>query len=202
MPRSGDGLCTDCAKNLPYVNDGNILRKIGKYTCAVTFHYEGPVRDGIRALKFHGCEGRAARVAPYLAQTVAEHLAGEFDTVTYVPISFQRRIARGYDQSQLLASAAAALWGCKLEKTLRKVRNTPPQSSLKDPRQRRKNAQDAYRPLSPDRLRGKRFLLIDDVVTSGSTLETCADELLAAGAASVVCAALAGSSSKDDTTSD
>ena len=193
MPRTGDGVCAACAKNLPFVEDGNILRKIGKYTCAATFRYEGIVRDGIHALKFHGRESRAAQFAPYLAQTVAEYLSGEFDTVTYVPISLQRRWKRGYDQSRLLAKAVAAIWGKQAVRTLRKVRNTPPQSHIKDPEQRRANVRNAYRPLSPESIRGKRFLLIDDVVTSGATLMACADELLAAGAESVVCAALAGS---------
>ena len=192
MPRTGDGLCESCAKNLPFIEDGKILRKIGKYTCAVTFYYEGVVQQGIRAMKFRSRRQRAARFAPYLAQTVAEHLGGEFDAVTYVPVHFLRRLHRGFDQSRLMGAAAAKIWDTKLLKTLRKTRNNPPQSTVKDPEERRKNVQNAYAAVNPEAFCGKRLLLIDDVVTSGSTLTACADELLAAGAASVVCAALAG----------
>lgn len=192
LPIKGGTTCSACAKKLPYVEDGNILRKIGKYTCAVTFYYEDCVQQGIRALKFRGRKNRAEHFAPYLAQTVAEHLGGEFDAVTYVPIHFLRHVHRGFDQTKLIAEAAADIWEVKLLKTLRKTRNNRPQSSVKDPEARRKNVQNAYTAVNTEAFRGKRLLLIDDVVTTGSTLTACADELLAAGAASVVCAALAG----------
>ena len=192
LPLGSGRTCAACAKNLPYVEDGNILRKTGKYTCAVTFYYEGVVQQGVRAMKFRGCPGRAAAFAPYLAQTVAEHLGGEFDAVTFVPVHFLRRFRRGFDQSKLIAEAAAKIWDTQLLETLQKTRNNRPQSSVKDPEARRKNVQNAYAAVNIEAFRGKRLLLIDDVVTTGSTLTACADELLAAGAASVVCAAFAG----------
>ena len=192
LPQGGGHLCPSCAKNLPFVEDRNILRQIGKYTCAVTFYYDGPVKQGIRALKFRARKYRTAYFAEYLVQTAAEHLGGEFDTVTFVPVHFLRRLRRGFDQSRLLAEASAELWEVDLLTTLRKTRNNPPQSTVKDPEARRKNVQNAYAAIKPASLQGKRILLIDDVVTSGNTMIACADELLAAGAASVVCAALAG----------
>lgn len=196
LPQGGGRLCPSCTKNLPFVEDRKVLRKIGKYTCAVTFYYDDPVTQGIRALKFRSRQYRAHYFANYLAQTVAEHLGGEFDAVTYVPVHFVRRFRRGFDQSKLLAKATAEIWGVNLLSTLRKTRNNPPQSTVKDPEARRKNVQNAYSVIDPHAFRGKRLLLIDDVVTSGNTLIACADELLAAGAASVVCAALAGGHSE------
>ena len=50
MPIGSLGICERCAKNLPYVEQGKILRKVGKHTCAVTFYYEDMVRSGIHAL--------------------------------------------------------------------------------------------------------------------------------------------------------
>ena len=76
--------------------------------------------------------------------------------------------------------------------TLRKIRHNRPQSSLDDPRQRRANVEGAYRVLPWARIAGRRFLLVDDVITTGSTMSACAGTLLEAGAESVVCAALAG----------
>ncbi len=150
------------------------------------------VRSGIHALKFSRRPDRARAFAPYLAQTIAEELGGEFDAITYVPISTQRRFRRGFDQTQLLANHTAATWGVKSERTLRKKRNNPPQSGLKTLRERQENVQDVYYALPRASIAGRRFLLIDDITTSGSTLIVCADLLLAAGASSVVCAALAG----------
>ena len=196
LPQGGGRLCSSCAKNLPFVEDSKVLRKIGKYTCAVTFYYDGPVTQGIHALKFRSRQYRANYFANYLAQTVAEHLSGKFDAVTFVPVHSLRRFRRGFDQSKLLAKATAEIWEVNLLSTLRKTRNNPPQSTVKDPEARRKNVQNAYSSIAPDTFQGKRLLLIDDVVTSGNTLIACADELLAAGAASVVCAALAGGHSE------
>ena len=194
-PKSGD-TCTACAKNLPYVEDGNILRKVGKYTCAVTFYYDDMVQQGIRAMKFRGRKNRAERFAPYLARTVAEHLGGEFDAVTFVPIHFLRRIHRGFDQTERIATTMADIWEVNLLKTLQKTRNNRPQSSVKDMEKRRKNVRNAYKAVNLESFCGKHLLLIDDVVTSGSTLTACADALLAAGAASVVCASFAGGHAK------
>lgn len=185
-------ICPQCAKNLPFVETSQILRKIGKHTCVVTFYYEDMVISGIHALKFQGCSNRAVYFSRYLAHTIKEYLDAEFDVITYVPISSLRKWKRGYDQSQILARAVADLLETPVEQSLRKIRNNPPQSRVKDPVQRHRNVQNLYRSINSDRITGRRFLLIDDVVTTGSTLISCADTLLAAGAASVVCAALAG----------
>lgn len=187
-----DGVCEACRLSLPYRPEGKTLQTIGGFDCAVTFYYEDMVKDGIRALKFHRISSRAAAFAPYLAQTAAEQLGGQFDAVTFVPVSLWRNFSRGFDQAQLLAEETARIWEVKAEKTLVKVRNNPPQSSVKRPEERRANVLGAYRPRSGAAIRGRRFLLIDDVCTTGSTMAECARVLLDAGAASVVCAALAG----------
>ncbi len=189
---SGREVCGDCEARLPRVPDGEALRRAGDYDCAVALYYDGPVRDGILGLKFQNKPWRARVFGAYVAQAAAEQLSGRFDAVTYVPVSWQRRYRRGYDQARLLARAAARVWGAAAEPTLRKIRNTRPQSGLDDPKARRANAAGAYAVPHPERIAGRRFLLIDDVCTTGSTLAACADALMAAGAESVVCAALAG----------
>ena len=193
---AASGICPACEKDLPFRPEGKILQRIDGFDCAVTFYYEGAVKDGIRAMKFQGKSARAAVFAPYLAQTAAEQLGGRFDTVTFVPVSPLRNFLRGYDQAQLLAEATAAIWGVKARKTLVKKRNNPPQSSVITPAERRANALGAYRARPGADIRGRRLLLIDDVCTSGSTLAECARTLMDAGAAQVVCAALAGGHSK------
>lgn len=188
----GREVCGDCEARLPRIPDGEVLRRVGAFDCAVAFYYDGPVREGVLGLKFRNKPWRARVFGGYVAQAAAEHLSGRFDAVTYVPVSFQRRYRRGYDQARLLAQAAARVWGVKAETTLRKTRNTRPQSGLDDPEARRANAAGVYAVPHPERVAGRRFLLIDDVCTTGSTLASCAGALMAAGAESVVCAALAG----------
>ena len=75
--------------------------------------------------------------------------------------------------------------------TLRKARNTDPQSGLEEESARRANVLGAYTAVDPELVAGKRVLLIDDVVTTGSTFSECARTLRTVGAADVVCAALA-----------
>lgn len=184
--------CPVCAGKLPYRPEGEILRTVGGCPCAVTFYYDDPVRQGVLALKFGGKAGRARAMGRYIAQTAAEHLGGQFDAVTFVPVSALRNYRRGYDQARLLAEAAAGCWDVKAEKTLRKIRNNRPQSSVQAPEERRANVLGVYTVPRPQRVEGRRFLLIDDVCTTGSTMAAAAQALLNAGAASVVCAALSG----------
>ena len=185
-------ICEKCKSSLPYRPEGKIKEKVSGFDCAVTFYYDDMVRSGIRAMKFHRIPTRAAAFAPYLAQTAAEYLGGEFDAITFVPVSRWRNFTRGFDQAQLLAEETANLWEVKAEKILVKVRNNPPQSSVKTPAERRANVLGAYRVCPDADVRGRRFLLIDDVLTTGSTMAECAKLLLESGAESVVCAALAG----------
>lgn len=192
LPPDRDGVCGRCERELPFVEPERRLRPVGKHTCAVTVYYEKAVPSGVYGFKFSARAGRARVFARYMAETVSELFAGEFDAVTYVPVSPQRRLVRGFDQSYLLAKHCCRLWNIKPVRTLVKIRNNPPQSTVKTERARRKNVQDVFRVSSRTAVVGRRFLLIDDITTSGSTMERCADLLLEAGAASVVCAAFAG----------
>lgn len=188
------GICPDCEASLPYREEENIVSMIGenRYLCARTFYYEDMVQAGIKALKFGKKSWRAGVFAGYIAQTAAEQFPGGFDAVTFVPVSLRRNFQRGFDQGRLLAVGTAGTWGHKAEPVLRKIRHTRAQSSLHDPGARKQNVRDAYRVPDPGKVRGRRFLLIDDVCTTGSTLSAAADALMEAGAAGVVCAVLAG----------
>lgn len=187
-----DGLCPACRASLPLASGSGQLRMVDGFPCAVALRYEAMVRQGVHALKFHDHPQRAKVFARYLAQAAAEQFSGGFDTVTFVPVSLWRNYRRGYDQARLLAEEAGKLWGVSAVPILRKVRNNRPQSSVKSSALRRANVLDAYIVPHPEEARGRRFLLIDDVVTTGSTMAACARCLMDAGAESVVCAALAG----------
>ena len=197
LVEEGD-VCAACAEALPFREGTASVQVIGegRYPCALAFYYEGPVRDGVRALKFGKKSWRARAFARYIAQAAAEELSGGFDAVSFVPVSLRRNFERGFDQARLLAEEAANIWGVKAEAVLRKGRHTRAQSSLQDAALRKANVKGAYRVPHPERVRGRRFLLIDDVCTTGSTLSAAADALLEAGAAGVVCAVLAGGSRK------
>jgi len=184
-------LCDKCKKDLPFIDDPHVIHKGDYGRCAVTFYYEEMVKTGIHGLKFGGRQHCVAHFARYMAQTVAEHLSGEFDAVTFVPVSAKRLRERGYDQSALLAEEMAKIWGVEVLPTLKKIRHTKAQSSIAAPEERRANVLGAYAPLETAEIEGKRLLLVDDVLTTGSTMSACASVLRRAGAAGVVCATLA-----------
>lgn len=187
-----DGLCARCQRELPWLTDGE-AELTGEFfsLCAAPLRYQDKVRDSVRRYKFKGRRGYHKLYGRLVAQCVHDHLAGRYDLITWVPLSPQRKKERGYDQAFLLASAAALELGEVAVEALRKERNTDPQSGLTEDAQRRANVLGAYTPVDPELVAGKRVLLIDDVVTTGSTLSECARMLRTMGAEDVVCAALA-----------
>ena len=187
-----DGLCSRCQRELPWLTDGE-AELTGEFfsLCAASLRYQDKVRDSVRRYKFKGRRGYHKLYGRLVAQCVHDHLAGRYDLITWVPLSPQRKKERGYDQAFLLSSAAALELGEVAVETLRKERNTDPQSGLTEDAQRRANVLGAYTPVDPELVAGKRVLLIDDVVTTGSTLSECARMLRTMGAEDVVCAALA-----------
>ena len=186
------GLCRRCQRELPWLTGGE-AELTGEFfsLCAAPLRYQDKVRDSTRRYKFMGRRGYYKVYGRLVAQCVHDHLAGRYDLITWVPLSPRRKKDRGYDQSFLLASAAALELGEVAVETLRKERNTDPQSGITEDAQRRANVLGAYTPVDKALVEGKRVLVIDDVVTTGSTLSECARVLRTMGAADVVCAALA-----------
>ena len=192
LSRGELGFCGRCQKELPWL-EGAAAERTGEFfeLCASPLAYRDLVRDSIRCYKFKGRQGYHKTYGRLVAQCVHDHLAGKYDLITWVPLSDRRRKERGYDQAFLLASAAALELGDVAVETLRKGRNTQAQSGLSDDAARRANVLGAYTIVDPELVEGKRVLLIDDVVTTGSTFSECARVLRSAGAAGVVCATLA-----------
>jgi ComF family protein len=147
--------------------------------------YEGAAREAVRALKYNYLSALAEPMAQLMAHYVEEEEAIEADLLVPVPLYGRRQRLRGYNQSALLARELSRLGGLPLaERGLARCRNTPPQARSAGAEARRGNVADAFK---ADRrwVEGKRILLIDDVMTTGATLDACARVLREAGAASV-----------------
>ena len=186
------GVCDACQKELPWTGEHEAVREgPDGLRCAAPLWYEGKVREAILRLKFKGGAAAAEPLGALVAQCAAEHLSGEFDTVTWVPVSRKRRRQRGYDQAELLARGACRIWGVKPVALLRKVQDNPAQSGLKEDAARRANVLGVYELRPGADVTGRHVLLIDDVCTTGATLTECIRVLREAGASSVACAAVA-----------
>lgn len=141
------------------------------------FSYGAALAQAIRRLKWDARPDLARPLARLLGG-----LGGDADLVVPVPLHPRRLRARGYNQAALLALAMPGGLPIELGALLR-TRDTRPQTEL-EPRERRANVRGAFR-ARPERLRGRRVLLVDDVLTTGATAEACTRALLDAGAAGV-----------------
>lgn len=155
------------------------------------WYYKDDVKSSIRRMKFSGFRNYADIYGRLLSMRIQDVCLDSFDILTWAPISPARKQKRGFDQGQLITRAVGKELGVTPVRTLWKIRDTPPQSGFKDASMRRANVLGAYRVFLPKRFAGKRILLLDDVITSGSTVSECARMLVTAGAKEVICAAVA-----------
>ena len=161
-------LCHKCRVETPEFPRSRIrLTFLDSWTSV--WYYEGNVRGSMHRYKFRG----ARRYAPAYGRTLAMKLLREhpegFDILTWVPISPLRKLSRGYDQVELLAKAVGRELGMEPVRTIRKIRHNPPQSGITGQARRKANVLGVYRAVEPERFRGKRVLMIDDIITTGAT---------------------------------
>jgi len=193
LNKADEGWCSRCTESLPFTD--NRGRQDGDYFdfCVSPLYYRGPVRKSILRYKFKGAAAYADTYGKLLAECIREEPDIIYDLISWVPLSSKRKHTRGYDQAMLLALATALELDDVAVETLIKPQDVQAQSELGDKLERSANISGAYFVPDPELVRGKCVLLIDDVVTTGSTLSECAKELISAGASGVICAALARS---------
>lgn len=192
LRREERDVCAQCARELPWTkgNGGQPLDYLDR--CVSPLWYRDPVKESFHRYKFGGRTGYARTYGAIMARCAAAAYGEKgWDLITWVPLSRERYRQRGYDQAMLLAMATALELNDVAVETLRKSQDVPAQSGLTDDAQRRANVLGVYEATDPELIRGKRILLVDDVVTTGSTLSECASTLLCAGADSVIAVTLA-----------
>lgn len=190
LQKEEQDLCRHCRENAPNYEKTNFPFSFLAGWTAV-WYYKDTVRESLLRYKFAGRRSYAPAYGRALAMKLQTAGLTDFDVLTWVPVSSLRRLRRGYDQVALLVDAVGKELGITPCKTLRKFRNTPPQSGIKNIYRRRANVLGAYKPVNPENIRGKRILLLDDIITTGATASECARVLLTAGAKEVYCAAIA-----------
>jgi len=183
-------VCPSCRRELPWLRGQDGERAVEPTAgCVSPLRYEGAVRAAIHAYKFGGQDAKGSALGRLIARCCQERgVDGEL--VSWPPLSRKRLRERGYDQARLLAESVGRQLGMPVVCTMKK-HDVPAQSGLTDASARRANVKGAYDVRRPELVRGRRIILVDDVVTTGSTLSECARVLLLAGAAQVRCATLA-----------
>jgi competence protein ComFC len=191
---SGAQICKKCGEEISHINAVKYMNvpEAGKaILCIVPYPYSGQVRQSIIRFKFQGQKQFASFYGEKIGELIQKSkLNLQFDVITSVPISAQRRKLRGYNQSELIARTVAGQIDLPYRDYLIKTTDNKEQHKLSE-KERLKNVRGVYRSLHQEEFFGKRILLVDDIVTTGATLSECALVLLRGGAKEVSCAAVA-----------
>lgn len=160
--------CRDCG-NFPGHLDQ--VRALGPY--------EGPLRITHHAFKFEGMQSLKKEIVPKIIASVPDQYWHDVQALVPVPLSPERERERGYNPARILTDEISKKTLISVQPLLKKIRSTPPQMSLNRD-QRIHNPKGAYEMVQGMRMPIKA-VLVDDVLTTGSTLEECAKVLKLAG---------------------
>lgn len=199
---NGKYFCDECENSLPK-NNGIVCDHCGRRTvyptsycnyckdrhinfdCArSSFEYKEPINQLIRRLKYYGDRYLAGEIAEYLKKTYFWSMPIA-DCVVCVPSSAERMKLRGYNQSFLLAKEFAKLVDLPFyDDVIQKTVDTISQVGLSR-KERKENLKGSFKITQKDKIKGKKVLIIDDVMTTGTTVDVLAERLKNAGAMEV-----------------
>jgi len=156
--------------------------------CVAGFDYAYPADQLIQAFKFRKQLAAGHALIRLLPEIILEQYRRDSvslpELMVPVPLHFVRRLRRGFNQADEIAGVLSRQLGLPVARALRRTVATPPQSALSR-KERGRNLQHAFRVTRPRLIEGATVALVDDVVTTGSTLQAAAAKLAAAGAAQV-----------------
>lgn len=211
----GAFLCRDCEESVPFIKDHHCLvcgkpfpdlyidtNFIKPHPCqdclqhppCYDLHrsllsYEGVAKDLVHQLKYHGQFWVKRFYEQYLENL--KNLFRDVDLIIPIPLHLKRLQKRGYNQSQILAEAWSQILNQPLKKNiLLRTKNTVPQIHL-DIEERQNNLKQAFAIYHAEEIEGKNILLVDDVHTTGATLNMASRELKKVGVKSVFATSLA-----------
>lgn len=193
---SGINICDKCNEKVIYVGNKEIIinrllykdlkdrRYFKKVICV--FEYEGLVRKAIIKYKYNG------KSAYYLtfAKLIAAKLhtgsgTAAYDAILSVPLFGRRKRNRGYNQSELISRSIGKMLGIPdISYSVKRIKNTSAQSTL-GKMNRYENVKGAFKVVHPEMIKNKKILVIDDVLTTGNTINECCRVLDECGALSI-----------------
>lgn len=200
--------CDDCIKKLPFnigktcVKCSEPISGMGEYCIhcknskpyfkknVSVFLYKRPIDGFIRRLKFDNQKYLSVTLGNFIASEVVK-MGVNFDYIIPAPMHSKRKKKRGYNQAELLCCALKDKLGLNVDcEILEKVRDTLNQARLSR-QQRLENLENAFKVKDKNKIKGKTILLVDDVFTTGTTMNECSKTLLDAGAKEVYSITLA-----------
>lgn len=181
-------ICEDCFEELELAEE--VCAFCGKYPCACTnknaysevfaaCYYTDTAKDGVVFLK----DGKNKNSATVFAEIIARGLLAseeKYDVITFVPMTKRKQRTRGYNQAEVIARALSEICGIPVESMLVKNFDNDAAQHTLSASERAENVKGMYS--AAVKADGKRVLICDDVLTTGSTMNECAHALIAAGA--------------------
>jgi len=185
-------ICNLCGSEIPGLRCRCGGRRNKAYLSYSAYYFELPVSTLIKAFKYKS----VTALSDWMSDEMIKALKGErdFDVITFVPMHFLRRIARGYNQSEILARCISNKLGISCKPLLSRKRFTRKQATLKG-KKRRTNLINAF-DIKDKSIKDMHILLVDDVRTTGTTIISCGDILMKNGAKKVSVVTLASGRAK------
>lgn len=191
-------ICEDCYKTIPFISQRNIIPFFveGKFEYCdgliCICKYTSTIRKAIIKFKFNDKPGFSRAFAKLMAEKIKKVTRNyNFDMIISVPLHKKRKKLRGYNQSLLLAKVLSRELGLpERSRLLERTRSTGTQSLLSK-EERQSNVNDAFLVKNSNEIKDKAVLLIDDIMTTGITLNECGKALKEARAEKVIAVVIA-----------
>jgi ComF family protein len=193
MESGGGFLCTACQWDIPLTGyetmaDNPVMRRfdglvpLQNATAFVWFIHESGFRRIVHSFKYSGRWSLARDMGRWFGRTLAGTDGwGGVDVIVPVPLHIRKVLKRGYNQSEYIARGMSLSMSVPVEAraVVRRVNNRS-QTSTDGRDERWENVEGIFAVLHPERLAGRHILLVDDVLTTGATIGSCAEAILAA----------------------
>lgn len=178
--------CSVCGARLP--ENKKVCHKNSSYLLAAATKYDGPIRSIIRQFKYRGWPSLSKKIRRYLEKYLRNSaLTAKNYLVIPIPLHSERLKERGFNQAELLSEEIADLMGLKMDKNiLARAKKTSAQAELKDYEKRKNNLAGAFKVENPEKICRKNVILVDDVFTSGATMNEAVRTLRSAGAKKII----------------
>lgn len=165
-------ICNDCIERLEFI-DG--IRELDDGVCIYPLFYNNFLKSLIKRFKYEDC---TYLLKPF-TKIIEKFLSSKklnFDYISYIPMYFKDEYERGYNQSKILCEYYSKITNIKAIKIVEKVKSTRHQNKL-DRKKRLNNLKDSFEIIKNLDLDGKKILIIDDIVTTGSTFNAISKEI-------------------------
>lgn len=189
LSRLKDPLCNICSKPIDQNSSINIClecKKNKRYfeTVKSLLHYDNQVQKIIHKYKYYDKAYYCKLFGSMLYNYIKENNYCEFDLITSIPLHKSKIKSRGYNQSELIAKYIAKKINILYSKCLKRINKTKVQNELSK-HERRKNVKNAFIAIDTHIIKNKTVLIIDDIYTTGATINECSRVLIEEGAKNI-----------------